>query len=100
MSTEEVMESANQFIESMTEAKAEVAMAHIRVVEIEDAIEEAVAARDFVRAAQLQEELVPVQKEHEEKKRKYQEACEDKESLVQAKRKYSVLKLRSIDVIY
>ena len=87
MSTEEVMESANQFIESMTEAKAEVTMAHIRVVEIEDAIEEAVAARDFTKAAKLQEELLPVQKEYEEKKKKFQEACEDKESVVTAKGK-------------
>ena len=85
MATEEVMESANQLVESMTEAKAEVAMAHIRVVEIEDAIEAAVAARDFVRAAKLQEELEPVKLEHEERKKKFQEACQDKESLIPVK---------------
>merc|ERR1719234_3061589 len=77
------MESANQLVESMTEAKAEVAMAHIRVVEIEDAIE----ARDFVRAAKLQEELEPVKLEHEERKKKFQEACQDKESLIPVKEK-------------
>merc|ERR1719234_2238549 len=77
------MESANQLVESMTEAKAEVAMAHIRVVEIEDAV----AARDFVRAAKLQEELEPVKLEHEERKKKFQEACQDKESLIPVKEK-------------
>ena len=82
------MRSANQLIESMTEAKAEVAMAHIRVVEIEDAIEAAVAARDFGRAAKLQEELEPLKKEHAEKKKKFEEACQDKESLVPVKGVY------------
>ena len=87
MSTDEVMQSANQLVESMTEAKAEVAMTHIRVAEIEDAIEAAVTARDFGKAAKLQEELEPLKVELAEKKRKFEEACQDKESLVPAKGK-------------
>ena len=91
MSTDEVMESANQLIESMTEAKAEVAMAHIRVVEIEDAIEEAVKLRDFGRAAKLQQDLEPLKAEHEERKKRFQEACQDKESMIPTKGSVVVL---------
>jgi len=82
MSSDEVIESAHKLIQSMTEAKAEVAMAHMAVVEIEDAIEAAVAARDFKKAQQLEDQLGPLKTDYEEKKKKLTEAQEDRESIV------------------